>query len=96
MSRRAPLHPLPTEAIFTRWHLDFIGKLPKTTGANNQWILVAVESLTRWSVVRAMPEATQANVARFIYEEIVCPYGAPVQILTDQGQISGRKWLKST
>jgi len=83
--RRAPLHPLPTETIFTRWHLDFIGKLPKAFGSGNQWILVAVESLTRWSVVRAMPEATHENVAKFIYEDIVSQYGAPVQILTDRG-----------
>mmetsp|Transcript_15540 Transcript_15540/g.63344 ORF Transcript_15540/g.63344 Transcript_15540/m.63344 type:complete len:198 (-) Transcript_15540:1011-1604(-) len=36
-------------------------------------------------LVRAMPEATEANVAKFNYEEIVCPYRAPVQILTDRG-----------
>ena len=82
--RNAPQHPLPTVPIFSRWHLDFIGRLPTTTN-KNKWILVAVDSLSRWPVAKATKDATAETTARFIYEEIVVQYGAPVEILTDRG-----------
>ncbi|MEL7520270.1 MAG: RNase H-like domain-containing protein, partial [Cyanobacteria bacterium J06553_1] len=82
--KKAELHPLPQSRIFGRWHLDFIGRLPKTK-AGNQWILVAVDSTTRWPVVEATKDATAKTVAEFVYRRIVLDYGTPEEILTDRG-----------
>lgn len=80
-----PLHPLEPETIpFRRWSLDFIGRLPETA-EGNRWILVAIDHLTRWPIVRALKDATAEEVARFIYEEIVVRFGCPHEILTDRG-----------
>ncbi|MEO1519070.1 MAG: DDE-type integrase/transposase/recombinase [Bacteroidota bacterium] len=70
--------------LFARWHLDFVGQLPTTT-EGNKWILVAVESLSRWVVARATPDATAATVAKFLYNDIVTSYGCPTEIISDRG-----------
>ena len=82
--RHAPMHPLPTSHIFSRWHVDFIGRLPVTAN-NNKWLLEAVDSTTRWPVVTATKDATAATVANFLYEKILMQYGAPEEILSDRG-----------
>ncbi|MEL7521412.1 MAG: DDE-type integrase/transposase/recombinase, partial [Cyanobacteria bacterium J06553_1] len=80
----APLHPIPVSPLFARWHLDFVGRLPKTK-TGNRWILVAVESTTRWPIARATPDATAQTVAKFLYTEIYTNYGSPQEIFTDRG-----------
>ena len=65
-----PLHSLiPAKRPFSRWSLDFIGRLP-TTKNGNQWILVAVDHLTSWPIAKAYPDSKEETVAKFIYEEI--------------------------
>jgi len=48
-------------------------------------MVVAIEYLTKWVEVRASDRATTENVANFIHEEIICRFGAPKVIMTDQG-----------
>ncbi|SAM00834.1 hypothetical protein [Absidia glauca] len=79
-----PMKPLPVPPPFSRWHLDFIGELPLTANGN-KWLLVAVDYSTNWPIIRALPEATGSNIARFIYEEITLRFGCPDEILTDRG-----------
>jgi transposase InsO family protein len=79
-----PLHPLPVVDAFERWSLDFIGRLPVTANGN-RWIIVAVDSATKWVVARALKEATGTEVAKFIYEEIVSQFGVPNEVLSDRG-----------
>ncbi|SPO29980.1 uncharacterized protein UTRI_10291 [Ustilago trichophora] len=69
---------------FERWGIDFIGQLPKTADGN-QWILTAIDYATGWPIAKALPDAKAWRVADFIYEEIVLNFGAPKEILSDNG-----------
>lgn len=83
--RSVPLHPLPVATEpFARWGLDSIGILPKTKNGN-MWIIVAIDYATNWPVAKALPEATATAVAKFLYEDIMAPYGCPKEILMDRG-----------
>lgn len=68
---------------FDRWGLDLIGKCPKTK-RGNIWIAVAVDYVTKWPVARALPDATAETLAEFVYD-LYLNYGAPKEIITDQG-----------
>ena len=83
-THHAPMKPLDVPEPFARWHLDFMGELPKTINGN-RWILVAVDYATNWTITRALPDATGQAIADFIYEEIVMRFGCPIEILTDRG-----------
>lgn len=43
--RNAPLKPYKVDAIFTRWHFDFLAGLPETKTGNKN-ILLAIDSLS--------------------------------------------------
>jgi transposase InsO family protein len=79
-----PLHPLEPVAAFSRWSLDFIGRLPETKNGN-RWIITAIDHATKWPVAKALKDATSEEVAKFIYEEIFMKFGVPDEILTDRG-----------
>ena len=83
--RDAPLKPLPVEDVFSRIHMDILGPLPKTKNGY-RYILLIVDSFSKWC--EAFPLATYdaGEVARVLYNEFICRYGAPECILTDRGQ----------
>jgi transposase InsO family protein len=80
------LHPLPVRYIrpFSRWGIDFIGALPKTT-KGNRWLLVAIDYCTKWPIARATKSATAETVAEFIENEIILNFGVPDEIVSDRG-----------
>lgn len=82
---REKMHPIePPLRPFSRWGLDFVGRLP-VTPRGNKWIIVAIDHFTRWPVARPVAEATSQAVANFLYEDIVWDFGCPDEILSDQG-----------
>jgi hypothetical protein len=78
------MHPLKIPAAFDRWHLDFVGELPRTL-KGNRWLLIAVDYATNWPIARAVPVANAEAIADFIYDEIVLRFGCPSEIFTDRG-----------
>ena len=74
-----------TLQIFDRWAIDLIGILPKTP-AGNRWIITAIEYLTGWPVALAVPDAKAETIAKFLHDHITMIYGAPREILSDNGQ----------
>ena len=70
---------------FQRWGIDLIGRLPKTK-SGNQWIITAIDYATGWPLAKALPRATEDEIAEFIFKEIYMNFGAPVEIFTDGGK----------
>ena len=70
--------------IFERWGIDIVGPLPATE-RGNRYIIVAVDYFIRWPEAKATKTANSYDVAKFIYERIICRFGAPKVIQSDQG-----------
>ena len=82
--RVPPLHPLPIAGMFARWHMDFIGPL-RTAADGNKYILLVVDSFSRWPEAFPLPNAEAATVAKVLYKEIFTRYGAPAALVSDRG-----------
>ncbi|MCO5583890.1 hypothetical protein L7F22_037806 [Adiantum nelumboides] len=66
------------------WGIDVIGLLPIMT-RQKSYILMAVDYLSRWTEAKAVKQIIANNVAKFVYEEICCKFGVPLELLFDQG-----------
>src|SRR6266542_683230 len=73
---------LPTD-IFERWGIDIVGSLP-ITREGNRYIVVAMDYFSRWPEARPLKAANAKTVATFIYEEIICRFGAPRILQSDR------------
>ena len=82
--RHPPLHPLPPAGVFGRWHMDFIGPF-HTSADGKKYILLIVDSFSRWPEAFALPNAEAATVAQVLYSEIFTRYGAPKALVSDRG-----------
>jgi hypothetical protein len=82
---RHALHPHdPVGLPFMKWGLDFIQDLPPSSTGNCQ-IITAIDYATKLPLAAAVPSRDARTVATFIYEQITCRFGAPVEIVTDRG-----------
>ncbi|PKA59347.1 hypothetical protein AXF42_Ash001441 [Apostasia shenzhenica] len=50
-----------------------------------KWILVAVDYFTKWIEAKPLTQPTAQNVENFLWANIVCRYGIPMVIITDNG-----------
>jgi transposase InsO family protein len=83
-----PHHPLQQEAIgepLQKVTIDILG-FEKCTCRGNRYILVMVDSLTKWAEAFPMPDERAETVARLLVEEFVCRVGIPAQLHSDQGR----------
>ena len=79
-----PLHSVSSPYPFHTWALDFIGPIsPPSKG--RIWILTATECFTKWAEAIPLKKASSENVAMFILEHIICRFGIPKRILSDNG-----------
>ena len=81
-----PLHPLPPAPLpFQRWHIDFLQDLPdRYDGFNN--CLTATDSATRWFIAVPTKDRSAKTVAKFLYDNIICSFGAPVELVSDRSK----------
>ncbi|PKA65663.1 hypothetical protein AXF42_Ash013077 [Apostasia shenzhenica] len=48
-------------------------------------VLVAVDYFTKWIEAKPLAQPTAQNVENFLWANIVCRYGVPMVIITDNG-----------
>ncbi|KAK9918288.1 hypothetical protein WJX75_002853 [Coccomyxa subellipsoidea] len=77
-------HPIPVLALFHRWHIDLMGPFAKS-GGGNLYTIVAVEAARKWVEAGALPDKTALTVKEWVWRELICRYGCPHEIVTDNG-----------
>lgn len=65
--------------------VDILGPLPLTR-RGNKYVLVMVDCFTKWTEAVALPDQEATTIARAFVDTIVCHFGAPLQIHSDQGR----------
>ncbi|CAL9011062.1 unnamed protein product [Prunus brigantina] len=91
--RFANIPQLPAEPLtamvnpwpFAQWGLDLIGPMPEGKG-QVKYAVVAVDYFTKWAEAEALATITAARIETFVWQNIVCRFGIPNAIVTDNGR----------
>jgi len=78
------LKSIPVCDLFHRVALDTAGPLPETK-SGNKYILVAIDHYSKWCKAKAVTDHGAKTAARFLEDEIICRYGVPKFVLTENG-----------
>ncbi|GJV21589.1 reverse transcriptase domain-containing protein [Tanacetum coccineum] len=69
---------------FYQWGMDILGPLtPARRGA--KFVIVAIDYFTKWVEAKPLVKITGKEVIRFVMDNIICRYGLPRVIVTDNG-----------
>ena len=79
-----PLQPIVVFAPFEKWGIDAVGPLPKTQHGK-EFILVAIDYMTKWVEAIATSSIKAKDVAQFVYKNICTRFGVPMEIVSDHG-----------
>jgi transposase InsO family protein len=77
------LQTIPLSWPFEVWGLDILGPFPRTLGGY-RFLFIAVDKFTKWVEVEAMRTISARSAVKFI-KCLVCRFGVPNRIITDNG-----------
>ncbi len=80
---------IPICDLFYRIAFDTTRPLPKTLNGN-KYMLVAIYHYFKWCETRLVKSCDVVIVARFLEEEVVCCFGLPKYVFTNNGS----EWMK--
>ena len=72
--------PIP----FVMWGMDILGPFPIASG-QRKFLVVAIDYFTRWIEAKPLAKITTKQIAHFFWESIICRYGIPRFLVTDNG-----------
>ncbi|XP_061960352.1 uncharacterized protein LOC133681211 [Populus nigra] len=81
-----PLFNMISPWPFDMWGLDVIGPINPKASNGHRFILVAIDYFTKWVEANSYAHVTQKVVKRFIEKDLVCRYGLPIRLVTDNAQ----------
>jgi hypothetical protein len=76
------------------WGIDMIGMIEPKASNGHRFILVAIDYFTKWVEAASYANVTKQVVVRFIKNNIICRYGIPSKIITDNGSNLNNKMMK--
>ena len=85
LPNRARLKSYQAGSPMEKVHLDFLGPLPRTENGN-EYILMLVDSFTKWVECIPLPSQTAEVTARAAINDFFSRFGYPYEIFTDQGR----------
>ncbi|XP_055801096.1 uncharacterized protein LOC129870360 [Solanum dulcamara] len=70
---------------FVAWGMDVIGPIDPATSNGHRFMLVAIDYFTKWVEASSYKSVTKKVVTDFVRNNIVCRFGIPHSIITDNG-----------
>ncbi|KAL0446306.1 UNVERIFIED_CONTAM: hypothetical protein Slati_1758500 [Sesamum latifolium] len=80
-----PFKALSAPCIFVKYGMDIVGLFPAAQG-QRKFLLVEEDYYRKWVEVESLTKITETEVLKFMWENIVCRYGIPSQIIFDNGR----------
>ncbi|GJV59999.1 reverse transcriptase domain-containing protein [Tanacetum coccineum] len=88
-----PLNNIQVYEIFDIWGIDFIGPFPKSY--KFEYILVAVDYISKWAEAHALPTNDARVVVTFL-KKLFCRLGMPKALISDKGTHFCNKIMEKT
>nr|GEU80968.1 reverse transcriptase domain-containing protein [Tanacetum cinerariifolium] len=79
------LTPIMAPWPFYKWGIDIAGPFPKGPG-KVKFLIVAMDYFTKWIEAKAVATITGGQVKKFVWDNIVCRFGIPGEIISDNGK----------
>ncbi|XP_072052109.1 uncharacterized protein [Arachis hypogaea] len=79
------LHTTEVSWPFDRWGLDILGPFPKAPG-QVKFLLVSIDYFSKWIEAQPLAHITAEKVRSFLWKNIICRYGIPREIISDNGR----------
>ncbi|GKF79317.1 reverse transcriptase domain-containing protein [Tanacetum coccineum] len=70
---------------FSQWGIDIVGPLP-TTPRGARFLVVAIDYFTKWVKAKPLISTTGKHMETFVWEHILCRFGRPQAIISDNGK----------
>ncbi|XP_015161420.1 uncharacterized protein K02A2.6-like [Solanum tuberosum] len=70
---------------FVAWGMDVIGPIEPAASNGHKFILVAIDYFTKWVEAASYKSVTKKVVADFVRNNLICRFGVPESIITDNG-----------
>ncbi|GKA32938.1 reverse transcriptase domain-containing protein [Tanacetum coccineum] len=80
-----PLTPITAPWPFYKWGIDIAGPFPEGPG-KVKFLIVAMDYFTKWIEAKAVATITGNQVKKFVWDNIVCRFGLPGEIVSDNGK----------
>ncbi|GJS42333.1 reverse transcriptase domain-containing protein [Tanacetum coccineum] len=88
-----PLNNIQVCEIFDIWGIDFMGPFPKSY--KFEYILVAVDYVSKWAEAQALPTNDARVVVTFL-KRLFCHFGMPKALISDRGTHFCNKIMEKT
>ncbi|XP_073119533.1 uncharacterized protein [Henckelia pumila] len=79
---------------FDQWGMDIVGPFPQAP-AQKKLLLVAIDYFSKWVEAEALARITEGEVMKFLWKNIVCRFGVPQKIISDNGRQFQGAWVQA-
>ncbi|GKE45058.1 reverse transcriptase domain-containing protein [Tanacetum coccineum] len=76
------LTPIMSPWPFYKWGIDIAGPFPEGPG-NVKFLIAAIDYFTKWIEAKPVATITGNQIKKFVWDNIVCRFGLPGEIISD-------------
>ncbi|GJU87732.1 reverse transcriptase domain-containing protein, partial [Tanacetum coccineum] len=79
------LSPITSPWPFYKWGIDIAGPFPKGLG-KVKFLIVDIDYFTKWIEAKPVATTTGSQIKKIVWDNIVCRFGLPGEITSDNGK----------